>query len=86
MFWSRRIPWTDVAGFEPAGRGVIASLASGEQVELPAVGRADLPRLIAASGTELVGRDDDEPAAGIGSDQDDASDEIETDAARSSAK
>ena len=48
--------------------------------------RADLPRLIAASGTELVGRDDDEPAASTGSDQDDAPDEIDTDTARSSAK
>jgi hypothetical protein len=85
-FRSRRIAWTDIAGFETAGRGVVASLAGGEQVALPAVGRADLPRLIAASGTELVGHDDGEPAAGTGSDQDDASDEIETDAAQSSAK
>ena len=83
---SRRIAWADVAGFEPAGRGVVATLAGGDQVGLPAVGRADLARLIAASGTELVGRDDDEPAPSTGSDQDDAPHEIDTDTARSSAK
>lgn len=60
VFGSRRIPWAEINTFTPAGRTVTAMLASGESVELPAVGRDDLPRLIAASGTELV---EPEPAA-----------------------
>ena len=58
VFGSRRIAWSEIAQFQPDRRRVNAVLVSGELVDLPAVTRADLPRLIAASGNELM-----EPAA-----------------------
>jgi hypothetical protein len=51
----RRLPWTAVTDLVTDARGrVSAQLTSGQSVALPAVRRTDLPRLIAASGQELV--------------------------------
>ncbi len=58
VFGSRRIPWSEISQLRPAGRTINAVLTSGESVQLPAVGRSDLPRLIAASGAELIAPDD----------------------------
>lgn len=51
----RPIPWAQIAEFaaDPRGRAV-ARLTSGQEVPLPAVRAADLPRLIAASGQPLL--------------------------------
>lgn len=47
----RRIPWSAVTELTTDQRGrVYAVLAEGKEVPLPAVSRADLPRLMAASG------------------------------------
>jgi len=46
----RRIPWSDVAGVVTEGGQVTAQLTSGRAITLPAVGAADVPRLVAASG------------------------------------
>ncbi|MFC4145602.1 PH domain-containing protein [Micromonospora mangrovi] len=50
----RRIPWARVTELvtDPRGR-VTARLDDGQQVLLPAVRAADLPRLVAATGQEL---------------------------------
>jgi hypothetical protein len=49
------IPWSRVVAFVPDAHGrVYAALAEGASVRLPAVAAADVPRLIAASGTDLV--------------------------------
>ncbi|MFF5171359.1 PH domain-containing protein [Micromonospora sp. NPDC000089] len=52
----RRIPWERVAELttDPRGRAV-ARLDDGQQVVLPAVRGADLPRLVAATGQTLPG-------------------------------
>jgi hypothetical protein len=50
----RRLPWSRVSGFVPEGRRVLAVLEGGGAVPLPAVTPAELPRLLAASGTELT--------------------------------
>lgn len=49
----RKIPWSDVAGVVTEGGQVSAQLTSGRAITLPAVGPADVPRLVAASGKEL---------------------------------
>jgi hypothetical protein len=49
----RRIPWSDVTGLVTEGREVSVHLTSGRAITLPAVGPADVPRLVAASGQEL---------------------------------
>jgi len=51
---SRRIPWADVAFFGPRRRRVYAQLTDGRAIKLAAVGRADLPRLVAASGQKIA--------------------------------
>jgi hypothetical protein len=53
LFGSRRLPWSQVNALVPQGRKVIAVLADGGSIVLPAVVQADLPRLVAASGNEL---------------------------------
>lgn len=59
---SRRIAWTEIAGFgaDPQGR-VLAQLAGGGAVTLTAVRPTDLPRLVAASGRPLAGPADPPP-------------------------
>ena len=49
----RTIPWSDVAGVITEGGQVSAQLTSGRAITLPAVGAADVPRLVAASGKAL---------------------------------
>ena len=51
---SRLLPWAELEGFGVHKRGAFAVLKEGVRVPLPAVGRRDLPRLIAAGGSELV--------------------------------
>jgi hypothetical protein len=46
----RRIPWSEVAGVITEDGQVSAQLTSGRAITLPAVGPADVGRLIAASG------------------------------------
>ncbi|GAA5182184.1 hypothetical protein GCM10023322_18630 [Rugosimonospora acidiphila] len=53
LFGARRLPWTQITGFVPADRRVIAMLDGGGSVSLPAVTPSDLPRLVAASGQKL---------------------------------
>jgi hypothetical protein len=54
LLGSRRLDWSRIAGLAPDERGrVYARLVGGGSVRLPAVGAADLPRLVAASGQEL---------------------------------
>jgi Bacterial PH domain len=53
--FSRRLPWPTVSGLVADERGrVSAQLTSGRAVTLPAVSAADLSRLVAASGQQLV--------------------------------
>jgi Bacterial PH domain len=55
LLGQRRIPWRDVSALFTDGRGrVSAQLSSGRAVALPAVGRADLPRLTAVATGEPV--------------------------------
>jgi MFS superfamily sulfate permease-like transporter len=55
VFGRRRIPWAEVSGLVSDARGRIsAQLTSGGAIALPAVSTKDLPRLVAASGQELV--------------------------------
>jgi Bacterial PH domain len=57
LLGSRRIPWSDVAGLVTDERDhVSAQLTSGRAVALPAVGRADLPRVVEAAGEEISPR------------------------------
>jgi hypothetical protein len=53
LFGRRRWAWAQIDGFAPQRRRVLAVLTGGGTVPLPAVGAADLPRLVAASGAEL---------------------------------
>ena len=55
LLGGRRLPWARITGLVPDGRRVVAVLDAGTFVRLPAVGPADLPRLVAASGQELTG-------------------------------
>lgn len=61
----RRLPWSEIQGFAQTDRRVIAVMAGGRSANLPAVTPADLPRLVAASGTPLTGSDGD-PADATG--------------------
>ena len=54
LFGRRRLPWSAIAGFAPERDRVLAVLAGGGAVRLPGVAPTDLPRLVAASGQELV--------------------------------
>ncbi len=49
----RRLPWSRISGFAPRGRRVVAVLDGGATVPLIAVTPADLPKLVATSGTGL---------------------------------
>ncbi len=54
-FGSRRIPWSDVNGLVTDARGrVSAHLTSGKAVTLTAVSATDIPRIVAASGQDLI--------------------------------
>ena len=53
MLGRRRLPWADVDGFAVQGRRVLAQLARGGAVPLPAVTPDDLPRVLAAGGQDL---------------------------------
>ncbi|MEV0648480.1 PH domain-containing protein [Phytomonospora sp. NPDC050363] len=57
---SRRFAWSEIEAFGVARRQAFAILHQGVRVPLPAVRREDLPRLIAASGSELVAEDVEE--------------------------
>jgi hypothetical protein len=60
---SRRLPWPSITGLVTDARGgVSAQLTSGTAVKLTAVTPADLTRLVAASGQDLV----TDPAAPVG--------------------
>ncbi|CAM3213735.1 PH domain-containing protein [Stackebrandtia soli] len=54
----RRFAWDDISGFATLDTRVYAQLTNGSRVALPGVGADDLPRLVAASGTEVVRADD----------------------------
>jgi hypothetical protein len=49
----RRVPWTEITGFDQQDGKVYAVLRSGSRLELPAVRPVDLPKLVAAGGNEL---------------------------------
>jgi hypothetical protein len=49
----RGIPWTQIDALVPDQRKVLAQLANGNYVTLPAVGRADIPKLVEASGKKV---------------------------------
>jgi hypothetical protein len=54
----RHVPWTEVAGFAGDDRGrVTARLTSGRALRLVAVPASALPRVVAASGQELLRSD-----------------------------
>jgi hypothetical protein len=53
LLGTRHLPWSRISGFAPRGRWVVAVLDGGATVPLTAVTPADLPKLVAASGTEL---------------------------------
>jgi hypothetical protein len=46
---TRRVPWSRITGFAPVDRRVVATLAGDATLALPAVGRADLPKLLRAA-------------------------------------
>jgi hypothetical protein len=50
----RRIAWTQIDALTPDRRRVQARLANGRMITLPAVTKADLPRLVSASGHEIA--------------------------------
>ena len=54
LLGQRRLPWSRISGFAPRGRGVVAVLDGGTTVPLTAVAPGDLPKLVAASGTDLA--------------------------------
>ncbi len=55
LFGSKRIAWSRITGLVPDERGrVHAILDNGASIRLPAVTRSGIPRLVAASGQELV--------------------------------
>jgi hypothetical protein len=62
LLGNRRLPWSRITALVPAGRRVVAVLDGGASVRLPAVGPADLPKLVAASGAKLD--PDAEPPSG----------------------
>ena len=64
LLGTRRLPWSRITALVPAGQRVVAVLDGGASVRLPAVGPADLPKLVAASGAEMG--PDAEEAAGSG--------------------
>jgi len=52
---SRRVPWSDVTDLEAQPDGqVIAHLANGNVLELPAVSAGDVPTLVAAAGASIA--------------------------------
>jgi Bacterial PH domain len=51
---SRALPWSRITGLVPDGRRVVATLDGGRSVRLPAVTPADLPKLVSATGHELL--------------------------------
>jgi hypothetical protein len=54
------IPWSRISAFVPDAKGrVYAVLAEGGSMRLPAVTAADMPGLVAASGTEQLARTPD---------------------------
>jgi hypothetical protein len=53
LLGSRAVPWSEVAGFRLVRRRVRASLTNGNELPLPGVTAAELPALIAASGSTL---------------------------------
>jgi len=54
LLGQRRFAWSEVAELVTLPRGrVVATLQGGHQVPLTAVTKADLPRLVAASGQQL---------------------------------
>jgi hypothetical protein len=64
LFGQRLIPWDEVVEVSiDERRRVIASLTGGRIVPLPAVPAIDLPRLVAASGQQLLSTPDQQPAA-----------------------
>jgi hypothetical protein len=50
LFGSRSVRWDEITAIVPQGRRVLATLTNGRAVALPAVTRADIPRLVAATG------------------------------------
>lgn len=53
LFASRSIPWSDVTLLASHRRRVYAQLTGGRSIRLSAVGPADLPQLVAASGQPI---------------------------------
>lgn len=53
LLGTRRLPWSRITALVPAGQRVVAVLDGGVSVPLPAVGPADLPKLVAASGAAM---------------------------------
>lgn len=53
LFGSRALPWSDVTGFRLVKNQVNATLASGNELPLPAITPAEVPALIEASGQKL---------------------------------
>lgn len=64
LLGTRPVAWSEITALVPQGRRVIAALADGRAIALPAVTREDLPRLVAASGQSLetTPTDNGEPA------------------------
>ncbi|GIG71361.1 PH domain-containing protein [Phytomonospora endophytica] len=60
LIGSRRFAWSEIEAFGVARRQAFAIVAQGVRVPLPSVRREDLPRLIAASGSELVAAEDED--------------------------
>jgi Bacterial PH domain len=54
LLGSRALPWSRITGLVPDGRRVVATLDGGGSVRLPAVTPADLPKLVSATGQELL--------------------------------
>ena len=50
---ARPIAWSEIVGIVPQGRRVYAALSDDRAIPLPAVTRADVPRLVAASGQKI---------------------------------
>jgi hypothetical protein len=59
---SEPIAWSEIVGIVPQQRRVYAILSDDRAVPLPGVGRGDIPRLIAASGQNVVADSDEKPA------------------------
>jgi hypothetical protein len=55
LLGQRRIGWPEIRELATDGRGrAVALLTDGHTIALPAVNRADLPRLVSASGQQLA--------------------------------